>query len=239
MNKEKEHIDNILKTHASFDTRYLGGELSNDDFMAIQKSFFDRESQWYASKKSRPDFTASRLQTIVQSAKKYLSKHQCETHNILDVGTGTGVLIQYINESFMNVRVHALDVSANQLAIAKSRYPDIETYQSDVTLFINPIGYDVIYCNACFGNLLNQQAALRVMSAMLNDNGIVVLSHPLGSAFVQELHRSNSLIVPNTLPTNVQQVNDLISGTPLTVVELVDHKGLYLCVLKQTGYSFT
>lgn len=237
MNKEKEHIDNILKTHASFDTRYLGDEPSNEDFMTIQESFFDRESQWYASTKSRPDFTASRLQTIVQSAKKYLNKRHCETHHILDVGTGTGVLIKYIKESFMDVSVHALDVSANQLAIAKSRYPDIEIYQSDVSHFINPVGYDVIYCNACFGNFFNQEAALRAMSAMLNDNGTVVVSHPLGSGFVEELHRSNSLIVPNTLPTSIQQVNDLISGTPLTVVELVDNKGLYLCVLKQAGRS--
>lgn len=68
---------------------------------------------------------------------------------------------------------------------------------------------------------------------MLSDNGIVVISHPLGADFVENLHQSNNVIVPNTLPTSIEKLNKLINGTNLTIAELIDIKNLYICILKR------
>lgn len=156
-----------------------------------------------------------------------------EVLNILNVGTGTGILIKYIEDTFPNTCIHALDLSSNQLKVVKSQHPNIEIYQGDVSNFINPIKYDIIYCNACFGNLLNQESALKNMSNMLSKNGIIVISHPLGSGFVESLHQSNSIIVPNTLPTSFKKINELIKGTNITITELIDIQDLYICILKR------
>jgi SAM-dependent methyltransferase len=233
MSAEKEHIDSLLNTHSNFNTQHAGNDISNEDFLKIQASFFDKESQWYASRKSRPNFTELRLKKIVTSPKKYINTDQSGVLKVLDVGTGTGVLIQYIEDTFSNTCIHALDLSYNQLKAVKLKNPNIDTFHGDISNFINPAQYDIIYCNACFGNLLNQASALKNMSNMLSGNGVVVISHPLGADFVEKLHQSNNVIVPNTLPTSIETLNELINGTNLTIAELIDIKDLYICILKR------
>ncbi|PSW43228.1 class I SAM-dependent methyltransferase [Photobacterium leiognathi] len=232
MSEEKDHIDTLLNTLSNFNIKINEG-LSNDDFLKIQGSFFDKESSWFASQESRPSFTESRLQKIATIPQNYMKPHHSGVLNILDVGTGTGVLIKYIKDTFSNTCIHALDLSSNQLKVVKLQHPDVEIYQADVSNFINPVVYDIIYCNACFGNLLNQNSALKNMSNMLSNNGLIVISHPLGSSFVESLHQSNQVIVPNTLPTSIEKVEELINGTNLTLAELIDIQDLYICILKR------
>ncbi|MCL9781606.1 class I SAM-dependent methyltransferase [Vibrio sp. S4M6] len=237
MTKEIEHIKALLNTHSDSNSKlqYLKDELSHEEFINIQKVFFDEESHWYASKESRPNFTEPRLQKIVSSPKSHIAKSPYATYNILDVGTGTGVLIKYIECLFSNVCIHALDLSSNQLEHVKLQYPDVEVYLGDISSFINPVEYDLIYCNACFGNILNQSSALKNMSNMLSGSGLIVISHPLGSAFVENLKNTNNIIVPNTLPKSIKQVSELIVDTNLSLVELIDNQGLYICILKNNG----
>ncbi|PHZ60167.1 hypothetical protein CRG86_002685 [Photobacterium leiognathi] len=61
MSEEKDHIDTLLNTLSNFNIK-INEDLSNDDFLKIQGSFFDKESSWFASQESRPSFTESRLQ---------------------------------------------------------------------------------------------------------------------------------------------------------------------------------
>ncbi|MCG9681202.1 class I SAM-dependent methyltransferase [Vibrio sp. Isolate23] len=231
--KEKEHIDEILSKHSEFECKNLSSSVSSEEFINTQALFFDKESHWYASEESRPGFTELRLQDIAFSPQKYLEEKHTDALNILDVGTGSGVLIKYIEDAFQNICLHALDLSYNQLRIVQSQYPHVYTHQGDISSFVNPVAFDVIYCNACFGNFLNQTAALKNMSNMLSNHGIIVISHPLGSDFVEHLHLSNKFIVPNTLPTSITEVQELIADTKLIVSDLIDTKDLYICVLKK------
>lgn len=232
MTIEEDHINLILNTHSGFSPPDFGAELSREEFLEIQARFFDRESRWYATNGAKPNFTEPRLREIAVRPKAYISKAESQVPNILDVGTGTGVLIGYIREVFPCACIHAIDVSPEQLVIAKSNHPNVAFYEGDISSFVSPKKYDVIYCNACFGNFLDQASALYNMSTMLSESGLIVISHPLGSAFVEGLRQANRTIVPNTLPADVGQVGALIRHANLALVELLDEQGLYICILR-------
>ena len=96
----------------------------------------------------------------------------------------------------------------------------IEVVESDILQY-NPHAaggtannqiFDVIIVNACFGNFWNPTVVLEHLSQnLLAANGSVVISHPLGAAFVARLHDEDALTVPHLLPTSVDEWRALLT----------------------------
>ena len=98
---------------------------------------------------------------------------------ILDVGTGIGVLIPYIQRCGVG-RIVGCDLSAAMLSEAQKRYPDTRFWRGDVTDIPREMGpFDVVFFNAVFGNMWNQRHALASTSAHLTASGRIIISHPM------------------------------------------------------------
>jgi len=65
--------------------------------------------------------------------------------------------------------------------------------------------FDAVVINACFGNFIDTNSVVTAAATSLKNDGVFVISHPLGSDFVQKLHDDKPSMVPNLLPTEYQQ----------------------------------
>jgi riboflavin kinase len=82
--------------------------------------------------------------------------------------------------------------------------------------------YDVVVANACFGNFWDPQQALQSMTNCLRLDGLLCITHPLGSDFVRQLQEEDPITVPHLLPTTNDDFQQLARTLPLRVLDIVD-----------------
>lgn len=82
--------------------------------------------------------------------------------------------------------------------------------------------FDAVVINACFGNFIDPNSVVTAAATSLKNDGVFVISHPLGSDFVQKLHDDKPSMVPNLLPTEYQQ-EVLERYQPLTTIARADN----------------
>lgn len=88
-----------------------------------------------------------------------------------------------------------------------------------------------ISMNAVFGNLPSPYEALLKAALMLQPGGYVLISHPMGRAWQQQLHQDSPDIVPHPLPDQ-QTLQELSRELPLQLVDYRDDPDLYAAVLQ-------
>jgi 2-polyprenyl-3-methyl-5-hydroxy-6-metoxy-1,4-benzoquinol methylase len=155
---------------------------------------------------------------------------------VLDVGTGIGVLIPHIQRFGVRYIV-GCDLSAAMLSEAEKRYPNVRFWCGDVIDISRDLGpFDVVFFNAVFGNMWNQRHALESTSALLTPTGRIIISHPMGAAFAEQLRAKDPKMIPHSLPGK-KRTAELIQGLPLKMQYFCDEECLYLCVVEHVPTS--
>jgi SAM-dependent methyltransferase len=189
---------------------------------AYQERVFDRSVEYF--RQPIPADIEQRTEQIVVAARLGASDR------VLDVGTGTGVLIPHIRRCGVHDIV-GCDLSKSMLAEAGKRYPDVKFWRGDVIDLPPELGpFDAVFFNAVFGNVWNQREALRVSAGFLTRTGRIVISHPMGASFADELAAKDPRMIPHPLPDE-DRLAGLIRDLPLKLQSFKDEKLLYLCVL--------
>ena len=148
----------------------------------------------------------------------------------LDVGTGAGVLIPFILQRRPS-RVVGCDLSGEMLKLAGQRYGDSATFlRSDVVDLPGELGpFNVVFCNAMFGNVFDQRQTIEVIDSLLAPGGRLVISHPMGRDFVRRLKAGSPQFHLKELPDEAA-LERLVSGTGLVVAQYVDEPDLYVAI---------
>ena len=150
---------------------------------------------------------------------------------VLDVGTGTGVLIPLI-ESYHPSTIFACDLAEKMLERVTQAHPAVHTYRADIALLSLPShSVDVIFMNAVYGNIADKPRACHNAARMLRGGGRVVVSHPEGRAFVDQLRDATDLFV-ESLPTR-KEFEMILVSLGLNVTSYRDEPKLYLMVAKK------
>lgn len=157
-------------------------------------------------------------------------------YKLLDVACGTGVLWKYLleaaNERGIHLSIEAVDLSGEMVALAKQnaenilRHPEYSTHkisvtQSDVLSYAQEQQemkqgyYHGAIINAAFGNFWDSQEVLAALTPLLQVDGTLAVSHPLGAEFVQQLHDEEPSTVPHTLPATEHAWIQLFHGLSL------------------------
>ena len=112
---------------------------------------------------------------------------------VLDVGCGTGLIIQWLLEAVGPAgRVTGLDIAEKMLIKAREKYraANLEFIHADIESapFLD-YSFDEVICHNCFPHLADKDKAAREIFRILKAGGRVVICHNEGRQEVNAIHR--------------------------------------------------
>lgn len=192
-----------------------------DRINRLQRRLFDE--LYHLFDPPLPAGVPARLERIVASAEILRGD------NVLDVGSGTGILVPLI-QKHEPARIFACDLSEAMLRQLKKHYPNVEAIVSDIRELALPDSIlDVVFINACYPNIVDKVGAFANLGRMTRPAGRMVISHPLGKAFIDSLKQK----VPFPLDDFPEKSEAEILFKPFgfSIKEFVDESELYILVL--------
>jgi ubiquinone/menaquinone biosynthesis C-methylase UbiE len=191
----------------------------------LQRRSFDRLYQLF-----EPPLTEGvpeRLERIVASGEIVKGA------TVLDVGSGTGIMVPLIRK-YEPARIYACDLSSAMLGQLSKNYTYAETILGDVRDLELPDGsVDVVFINACYPNIVDKATAFFNISRMLKPGGRLVISHPLGKAFIEVIKKSTPFPLDD-FPERADAEN-LLRALGFAIKGFFDEPEIYLLVATKEG----
>lgn len=149
-----------------------------------------------------------------------------ENKNILDVATGTGVLIPYYLNR--NIReVVGVDLSDKMIEIANAKFNDhrVKFVCKDVNELTCDNYFDSIVIYNAFPHFDNEEKLIRHLSKMLKEKGRLVIAHGASRDNINMHHSGSANKISNTLMSS-NELRKLMSKY-LNVVNVIDNDLMY------------
>ena len=189
----------------------------------IQKDFFSKHMHVFDP--PLPEGVPERLKLIVASAKIAAG------NVVLDVGSGTGILLPLI-KVYEPKTIYACDLSGAMLERLKEHYPYAKTIVADVRSLNLPAGsIDVVFINACYSNLMDKQGVFANISRMVKTGGRMVISHPMGKAFINILKKKSPFPLDD-FPQE-SEAKTLLEPYGFGIIKFTDMPELYALVAEK------
>jgi ubiquinone/menaquinone biosynthesis C-methylase UbiE len=152
---------------------------------------------------------------------------------VLDVGTGTGILIPFLLRAVGPTgQISAIDYAEKMVKICKSKYANIPNVtvaiQQVETLDFPMQTFDAVTCFGLFPHLENKEEALRQMNRVLKTNGKLIIAHALSSAEIKAHHHNASSIVAHDELPAAQVMKKLLTQAGFGKIHIIDNPGRYL-----------
>jgi demethylmenaquinone methyltransferase/2-methoxy-6-polyprenyl-1,4-benzoquinol methylase len=153
--------------------------------------------------------------------------------SILDIGTGTGILIPFLIDRLHGYgSITAIDISSKMLEIAKLKH------NSDQVKFIKldfmeadiQEDFDIVLCYSCFPHLNDKGAAVEKMLKTLKKGGKLAIFHSEGREKINWLHSNmNNQVKEDRLPA-AEELKSVIEAYGGKVVHIEDSEEKYVII---------
>jgi SAM-dependent methyltransferase len=186
---------------------------------ALQAAYFSKNVEIFEP--PLPEGVPERLERIVGSAGIDSSD------SVLDIGTGTGILLPLIRP-YSPARTYANDLSEAMLKFVQTHYPWAITAHCDAAdLDLADGSLGVAFINACYSNIIDKHKTFTNLGRMLRPGGRLIISHPLGRSFV-EILKKNVPFPLDDFPAEEAEAAELFSPYGFRVSLFLDEKELYI-----------
>jgi len=192
------------------------------------KEYFDKSASTWDEKFLTPKLSAFLEKLVPQFA---LESGQ----NILDVGTGTGVLIPYLVKAIgPKGTVTAIDYSENMVQVCKKKHSHLK----NVNIKVGNIEedtfpaktFDAVVCFGVFPHLEQKENVIQNINSMLKTGGKLVIAHALSSEELKVHHKKASKHVAHSMLPNKTEMTKLLEQTGFSKISIKDEPGCYLCI---------
>ena len=152
---------------------------------------------------------------------------------ILDVGTGTGVLMPLLLECVGSQgSITAVDFSARMIQRARDKFrgrANLNFYNASVDNLPFKIScFDSVICFGAFPHFEDKKKALSEMCRVLRGGGNLFVAHALGSKKLMEHHKGTLPVSADVLPEEPEMVK-MMRGAGFNNISIVDEVHYYIC----------
>jgi len=145
------------------------------------------------------------------------------TERILDVGTGTGIMMPFYEKRLTTGSVLAVDISENMISRCKKKYPacdhpSLEFKVADIYDLDLENEFDVVMCYSCFPHFKDHQRAVDIFARSLKSNGRFVIAHSSSRDHINHVHKHGGAdICEDVLPT-LGELTKIANASGLSVI---------------------
>ena len=159
---------------------------------------------------------------------------------ILDVGTGTGIMIPFYERYLVNGSVVAVDYSKKMIEVARSKYPEnehpkISYVVSDVYDLKYDADFDLVVCYSCFPHLVDQPLAIKILSKALKKGGRLVVAHSDSAKKINGVHMNGGVEVGKDFLPSMELLKQMIKESGLEVTFERDDENYFICIARKAS----
>jgi len=129
---------------------------------------------------------------------------------ILDVGTGTGIMIPFYEEKLSTGSVLAIDFAEKMIQRCREKYPSSDHPKVSFEVAnVYDLSYnkefDIVMCYSCFPHFTEHQKAIDIFSKALRKGGIIAIAHSSSRDHINHIHsHSSHHIQRDVLPSLIE-----------------------------------
>ena len=193
--------------------------------MEKRKDFFDRQAFSWDKELGGEDRT-HKAEEVVRWFRL------TQNHSVLDVGTGTGILLPFIKEVIgTRGRLIAIDFSHKMLKKAKIRESAGEKFLINASVESIPLRsdqFDRVICFSAFPHFPNKVRALLEMVRVLKSEGRLFIAHLHSVEEINHYHQQVGGAVAHDLLPHPDRIRDLMNKSGLCDVSIINQPGKFL-----------
>jgi ubiquinone/menaquinone biosynthesis C-methylase UbiE len=193
--------------------------------MEDRKQFFDRHACTW-DEDLRYGEKSSRLAEVVSWFRL------TNGNSVLDVGTGTGVLLPFLRGAIgREGKLVAIDFSYKMLELAKSRMSQAENLVANATVEAIPTRsdqFDRVTCFSAFPHFPNKPRALLEMARVLKTGGLLSIAHLHSVEEINQLHQGVGEAVRHDQLPHPERLRDLMGASGFFEISIVNQPGKFL-----------
>ena len=145
------------------------------------------------------------------------------TEKILDVGTGTGVMIPFYEEHLTSGSVHAMDFSEKMIARCNEKFPafghpNVTFGVADVYDMKYRDEFDIVMCYSCFPHFSDHQRAVDILAGALRPGGRLAIAHATSRDRVNNVHSQSSRHIQNDVLPCLNELGSMFGKAGLSAV---------------------
>ena len=153
---------------------------------------------------------------------------------VLDVGTGTGVLIPHLAKAVgPSGSIIAIDFSEKMVQKCNKKYSHIKNVNIKVGNIEDAAfpaeSFDAVICFGVFPHVDYKEKALQNIHSMLKHGGKLVIAHALSSEELKVHHNKVSEHVAHAALPETADMIQLLEQTGFVGIHIKDEPGCYLC----------
>ena len=192
------------------------------------KNYFDNAADTWDTRYITPKLLSFLEQFVPQFGLK-------SGQRVLDVGTGTGVLIPFLIKAVgPSGEVTAIDLSEKMVQKCKTKHAHFKNVNVTVGNIEDAAfpaeSFDAVICFGVFPHLENKEKALQNISRTLKTSGKLVIAHALSSEELKTHHKKASKHVAHATMPEKNEMTLLLKQTGFNEISIKDEPGCYLCV---------
>jgi ubiquinone/menaquinone biosynthesis C-methylase UbiE len=154
---------------------------------------------------------------------------------ILDIGTGTGIMIPFYENYLVDGSVVAVDYSKKMIEIARSKYPKdahpmVSFIVSDVYDLKYDSKFDLVVCYSSFPHFIDQPLAIKILSKALRKGGRLVVAHSDSRRKINGIHINGGIEIANDFLPCMEVLKHMMEKSRLAVTFERDDESYFICL---------
>jgi len=161
-----------------------------------------------------------------------------EGDRILDVGTGTGVMIPFLLERIgKEGKITAVDIAENMLNIAKEKFQDedrVKFLKKDIEVETIDELFNSIICYSVFPHFCHKVETIKnLVDNCLEKEGRLLIFHSQSKEEINRIHEQKDPIVSEDKLIDFVTQKLLFEKAGINVLKGVDNEDMYLIIIKK------